>query len=987
MPVMNNQMNNAVRKIHHLLSIGAVTVTGPNRPQIFRQITVGSSNEGAGCNRNNGANTSSVTSVSAAPSAYNKQHSTPSVTRCYVCDDFLGAHQNQNLLTEMEAPHTSTTFPVKISQLVGHDFMVIVSVEDVVCALCTNLINYLDRLENDVERVRTSLKSLLNKKYNLDVEGTAVLPPTKLQKLNNGAAISGGAQQLKTLPQPPVLQRKTTTKMYKCLVCEYQTPDMRVLNTHYETCKHQNFQCKNCKKIFHNFGSLKQHMIREHNTSMDLKHSTSVVVAVAPTAVPQVDTIAARPPNSGAANTPVYTCIHCQLKSTDKPSFDEHMRNHAAGIRRLPFKCKLCAQRFETREAAAAHARLHQGNVIKCGTCSMSFSKRDLLIKHFETHQQDNRVHQQPKSQQNVNQQNRHVLSAKQHVVMPVSSPNMLNSQKTSLGGINGSLCETTNKSILASSADDIGSCATANNIRFFSCYICSLTFIQENYYKQHMETHQACETNVKKSCNSGAGTPKLNSADVLKLQQGQTSGTNNDTTATISDADIESIFEKMHSDKGEPTVEPTTPAKAGGGTSDQVVITTQADSEGVITFNITLPNQKSEVGTGADEQYTLNTQQTVPVSVSIEMPVLDQADETMHAAATTTSNITTTVLTKQEVDVKSSMLGPVSMPSLDDDLDERNCPLAQTIAFNTQSEVKIENSSKANGDESNIQIETEKQLSKAPAELTSQEIISSGEVNEGNETSQATDKNVTEEMASETSEKAMQEQQLTAAVVEADQQQQASLQLNTPTLQAQTESGQIKLILNENGELLQLGSHIITDGDGNQILVQDPDQIQQLLHTAGLFQMMAEANGGMMFVQGDSNETQLMDASLLNADGQLMIQQSQDLEGSAHVISEDSTRAPVSISYTEDCQPIVQLQQQILETPIGNCDAVEKECNCAEENDQVVASDQDIVTTSVNTNPSDNFFALKDLIQSTINFPLASTSAADVTVEGKKSY
>ncbi|KAL9897278.1 uncharacterized protein ACN2A1_007331 isoform 1-T3 [Glossina fuscipes fuscipes] len=1001
MPVMNSQMNNAVRKMHHVLSSGAVTVTGPNRPRILRKVIVGSSSDGAGCSGNNGANTNNATSASAAPSVNDVQHSTPSVTRCYVCDDFLGTNQNQNLLTEMKTSYTSTTFPVKISQLVGQDFMVFTSVEDIVCARCTNLINYLDRLENDVERVRTSLKSLLNKKYNLDVEGTAVLPPTKLQKLNNGAAISGGAQQLKTLPQPPVLQRKTTTKMYKCLVCEYQTPDMRVLNTHYETCKHQNFQCKNCKKIFHNFGSLKQHMIREHNTSMDntcamchinfanemafrrhmdLNHSTNVVLAVAPTAVPQVDTIAARPPNSGAANTPVYTCIHCQLKSTDKPSFDEHMRKHAAGIRPLPFKCKLCAQWFETRDAAAAHARQHQGNVFKCGTCSMSFSKRVLLMKHFEKHQQDNRVHQQPKSQQNVNQQNRHVLSAKQHVVVPVSSPNMLNSQKISLGGINGSFCETTNKSILASSADDIGSCATANNIRFFSCYICSLTFIQENYYKQHMETHQACETNVKRSCNSGAGTPKLNSADVLKLQQGQTSGTNNDITATISDADIESIFEKMHSDKGEPTVEPTKPAKAGGGTSDQVVITTQADSEGVITFNITLPNQKSEVDTGADEQYTLNTQQTVPVSVSIDMPMLDQADETMHAAATTTSNITTTALTKQEVDVKSSMLGPVSMPSLDDDWDERNCPLAQTIPFNTQSEVKIENSSKANGDESNIQIETEKQLGKAPAELTSQEIISSGEVNDDNEISQAIDKNVTEEMASETSEKAMQEQQLTAAVVEADQQQQASLQLNTPTLQAQTESGQIKLILNENGELLQLGSHIITDGDGNQILVQDPDQIQQLLQTAGLFQMMADANGEMVFVQGDSNETQLMD-------GQLMIQQSQDLEGSAHVISEDGTRVPVSVSYTEDGQPIVQLQQQILETPIDNCDAVEKECNGAEENDQAVASDQDIVTTTVNTNSSDNYFSLEDLIQSTINSPLASTSAADVTVEGKRIY
>jgi zinc finger protein 423 len=46
----------------------------------------------------------------------------------------------------------------------------------------------------------------------------------------------------------------------------------------------------------------------------------------------------------------------------------------------------------------------------------------------------------------------------------------------------------------------------------------------------------------------------------------------------------------------------------------------------------------------------------------------------------------------------------------------------------------------------------------------------------------------------------------------------------------------QIKFILNENGQLLQLdNNHIITtDEDGNQILVQggDSDQIQQLLQS-----------------------------------------------------------------------------------------------------------------------------------------------------------
>uniref|UniRef100_A0A1A9VU08 C2H2-type domain-containing protein n=1 Tax=Glossina austeni TaxID=7395 RepID=A0A1A9VU08_GLOAU len=972
MPLMNNKMNSAARKMHHVLSNGAATITGPHRPRILRQIIVG-------CNGNNGTNTNNVTS--AAASANNIQNSPTSVTRCYVCDDFLGTNQNQNLLTEMKTSHTSTTFPVKISQLVGPDFMVFASVEDIVCARCTNLINYLDRLENDVERVRVNLKNLLNKKYNLNVESEAVLPPTKLQKLNNGAAISGDAQQFKTFPHhstttaqhPPgtqVVQRKTTIKMYKCLD-----------NT-----------CAMCHINFANGMAFQRHM--------DLNHSTNVVVTLAPTAVPQVDTIATRPPNCGAANSPVYTCIHCQLKSTNKLSFDEHMRKHAAGIRPFPFKCKLCAQWFETRETAAAHARQHQGNVFKCGTCSMSFSKRVLLINHFEKHQQDNRVHQQWKPQQNVNQHNRHAVPAKQHVAMPVSSPNTLNSQKLSLGGINGST------SLLASSADDIGSCTTANNICFFSCYICSRTFIQENYYKQHMETHHACETNLKKGSNPEAGIPHLNSANLLseasrfeenelKIQQQQTSGTINDTTATISDADIEGIFEKMHSDKDEPTVEPTTLTKAGGGgggPNDQVVITTQADSDGVITFNITLPARESGVTIGADDQHTLDPQQTIPitslpVSVSMDMPMLDQADETMHAAATTTSNVTTTAISKPEVDVKSSISGPLSMPSLDDDWDERNSAFAQTTTttINTQSEVKNENSSKATGDDNNDEIETEKQFSKAPAELHSQEIISGGEVNADSATSQATDKNVTEDIASETSEKVTQEQQVTTAIAEAEQEQPASLELNATTLEAQIESGQIKLILNENGELLQLGSHIITDGDGNQILEQDADQIQQLLQTAGLFQMMADANGQMVLVQGDSNETKLMDASLVNADGQLVIQQSQDLEGSTHVISEDGTRIPVSVSYTEDGQPLVQLQQQILETPIGKCDAVVKECNGTEENEQAVATDQHIATTSANINSNDNLFALEDLTRSTINSPSASASTAAITLEGKQ--
>lgn len=204
---MNNQMNSAVRKIHNLLSSGAVTVTGPNQPRILKQKIVGSGQTGT-----------TVTTASLGNNIQQQQQVvTTTVNRCYVCDDALGANQAQHILTEMQTTHTTTKFPNKIGQLVGDAFMVIVSVEDVVCSRCTNLINYLDRLENDVERVRTNLMNLLHKKYGLNDDSGGIVnttttvvggsastptipstnnittttlqaPPNKLQKLNSGAA-------------------------------------------------------------------------------------------------------------------------------------------------------------------------------------------------------------------------------------------------------------------------------------------------------------------------------------------------------------------------------------------------------------------------------------------------------------------------------------------------------------------------------------------------------------------------------------------------------------------------------------------------------------------------------------------------------------------------------------------------------------------------------------------------------------------------------
>ncbi|XP_039966153.1 uncharacterized protein LOC120778438 isoform X1 [Bactrocera tryoni] len=992
---MNNQMNNAVRKIHNLHSSGAVTVTGLNQPRILKQ-KVGS-----------GIVTSSNT--------HNLQQShVNSTNRCYVCDDALSASQQQNLLTETQTSHTATKFPNKIGQLVGDAFMVIVSVDDVVCARCTNLLNYLDRLENDVERVRTNLMNLLHKKYGLndDSGGGGTSPPIKMQKLNSGGVtrtvedtsndlgrvrkvlhtatgdsnvgkqsppVVSAVQQMKISTQgsaqntsvggTQTFQRKTT-RIYKCLSCDYKTSDMRLFNTHYETCKSQNFQCKNCKKIFPNFGTMKQHMVREHNTTMDntcavchinfvnepalrkhmeANHSTNVVVT-STTTIPATQLASGE--NAGAT-TPLYTCNHCQFKSTDKALFDEHFRKHLSGAKPKPFKCRLCAQRFETRDAATQHARQHQPNYFKCGTCAMSFPKRELLVKHFE-------VHQQPQQQQTTNTavvQHQQIVTQSAPVVKQITTTkqqqpttqNLLTTQKLLQETIDEALSDNTVNTVVSSGNTDV---SAANNIRFFSCHICSLTFIQENYYNQHMEAHSQDKEGI--SSGSTSGTTITTSASATSsgnnmlhpsaaaLLNDDNKGDNGEGGDMSShqgvgsgvEADIESIFEKMHSEKNDNggdsvsvttgnTVAGTNTASTGGQNSnDNLVITSQQGSGG-ITFNITIPQPDSGAAQDASESTKSIPTSSAPVSVSIDMPVLDQPDDGMTS---TNADKAEGSGNKEEQEsggslgVERKISGPVSMPSLDDDNDTQEHVQPQV----TQDDMPALVTKKG--------VETADESARADLEKPkeTEQTAKDGETG----TSASEEANVSAVGTADANGEVHSEHGTAAGDGEADHnQQQVAMELDE-SMQAQVEGGQIKFILNENGQLLQLDNHIITDADGNQILVQDPEQIQQLLQSAGLLQsgdgidgetlqMMTDGNGQMVLVQGENNETQLIDASLLNADGQLVIQQGHDgeLGEGAHVIGEDGTRIPVSVSYTADGQPIVRVQQQMLETGGGEED------------------------------------------------------------------
>lgn len=269
----------------------------------------------------------------------------------------------------------------------------------------------------------------------------------------------------------------------------------------------------------------------------------------------------------------LYSCNPCAYKTSDKPSYDEHLRKHAVKVK--PFKCRICSQRFETREQAGVHAKTHCPDYFKCGTCLKQFPQKELLVKHFETHKQQAQPKQQIVQQQQIVSQD-------------------LTTQK---------LLQETIDEALRDTGD------SGPKIHFFSCHICSLTFIQETYYKQHMETHK--RESKKGSVNTSvATTPTSNSnAQSLIRQEVRTTGTPTTIIQTqgnqsISDNDLEIMFEKMHSDKAE--------IEGNANANENLVITSQESSTGGYTFNITMPAQQPDQeeghGSGADNVSPINT-------------------------------------------------------------------------------------------------------------------------------------------------------------------------------------------------------------------------------------------------------------------------------------------------------------------------------------------------------------------------------------------
>ena len=431
--------------------------------------------------------------------------------KCFICDEMImGAPTN---LKDSESQHTREKVTKKLARLVGDDFCVIVAEDDVICRRCLTLFNTMDKYEFDLLNVRSRLKGFINKKYSIEDEE----PPAKIQKLNesqtnrwqNTATTvhkEAAENQLKNMSSSPASSRRGgPVKLYKCIACDFKTTDLNAFQPHSSVCKGQTRPNQN----------ITQNRSVNRVTSSGVQQKPTVTSSN----TQQVGrTTIVRNNVSGATITPT-------------PNRNTAMDfNQSTRLR--PFKCRMCNERFATRDAAHIHARSHSSVNNNKGMQMRAENERIKIIQKPEV-----------------------VIMSKQ--TEKVSRGNVSNTQKPLTDIIKEALSE----------EDQDG---VNEFIEFHSCNLCSLTFVNKKLYAQHMKTHE-----------NPAAKAEHREPQISYVKSGKSQDTM---------GDLESIFEKMHSESGHHV------STTNGSLSDSknVLITTQ--ESGGITYNITIPQDDIEI-------------------------------------------------------------------------------------------------------------------------------------------------------------------------------------------------------------------------------------------------------------------------------------------------------------------------------------------------------------------------------------------------------
>ncbi|XP_060872872.1 uncharacterized protein LOC132947422 [Metopolophium dirhodum] len=151
---------------------------------------------------------------------------------CFFCDVTLYGEKTR--ISSSFTPHSYVSYPEKIGELMGEEFVIIVTPSDYMCMKCTSLFIHMDKLENDLKLVKNTFLTITQKGYGM--------LPADQPEHSSSASGSNAATRMRQDP--------SNIQIYQCHSCRFRSKD---------------------------FGDLRYHIIRCHTKKKDNEKSKKTV--------------------------------------------------------------------------------------------------------------------------------------------------------------------------------------------------------------------------------------------------------------------------------------------------------------------------------------------------------------------------------------------------------------------------------------------------------------------------------------------------------------------------------------------------------------------------------------------------------------------------------------------------------------------------------------------------------------------------------------